>query len=124
MFNYLSRNLTLESLPKGEWRTGEEVVWYEQDHEVIVPKGFQTDLASIPQALRWFVSNDDRRIIRPAIVHDWIYCNRGQVANRRYTRKDADKLFYRTLRAEGVSKGKAKLMYYAVRLGGYFVWRR
>jgi hypothetical protein len=121
MFN--NTKVELESLPNGDWRTLKEVIWYEKDHEIIVPKGFKTDLASIPKLLRWFVSNDDGRIRSPAIVHDWVYYNRGRVGEKLYSRQDADNLFYRTLRFLKVSKGKAKLMYYAVRLGGYFVWR-
>lgn len=122
-FNYLSRNLTLHSLPKGNWKTGEEVCYENDLVEICVPKGFRTDLASIPPALRWFVSNDDRKIIRPAICHDWLY-QQQHVKNRFFSREEADLLFYEMLRVEGMHWFKARMMYYAVRLGGWMAWDR
>lgn len=123
MFNYLSRNLTLTSLPSGEWRTCEEVI-YDNGLVVIgVPKGTVTDLASIPRMLRWFVSNDDRRIIRPAIVHDWLYSRLGEMTDLTFSRSQVDLLFYEMLRVEGIGWVKARLMWLAVRAGGWALWK-
>ena len=120
-FNYMSRNLTLNSLPSGLWKLGEEVIYENGVIEIIVPKGTKTDLASIPDGLKWFISNDDRRIIRPAICHDFLY-SKQHVANRFFSREEADLLFYEMLRVEGMHWFKARMMYYAVRLGGWMAW--
>lgn len=50
-----------------------------------------------------------------AAVHDWLY-RTGLI-----TRRQADAVFYRALRASGVARWRAWLMWAGVRLGG---WRR
>lgn len=120
-FNYLSRNLTLDRIPRGAWRIAELVSYDNGVVSVTVPKGFVTDLASIPKALRWFVSNDDYRVIRPAIIHDWLYL-KHRVDGGSISRAQADLLFYEMLRVEGMGVIKAKLMYAAVRIGGWAAW--
>lgn len=120
-FNYLSRNLTLDRIPKTGWRTREEVKYYNDDVSVTVPKNTFTDLASIPKALRWFVSNDDYRVIRPAIVHDFTYAYH-RVDSGKISRSQADILFYEMLVHEGMSQFKARLMWLGVRAGGWAAW--
>jgi hypothetical protein len=122
MFNDESRNLTMTSLAVGEWRTGEDVVYDNGLIVIGVPKGTLTDLASIPAAFRWLVSNDDRRIIRPAIVHDWLYMLQGKLPAMTLSRSHVDLLFYEMLRVEGMGWWKARMMWAAVRVGGSIAW--
>lgn len=83
--------------------------------EIRVPRGFETDFASIPDMFRWLVDgHGDSR--RPAVIHDYLYKNGiGK-------RKQADGLFYQGLLEEGMPKWKAYLCYMAVRVGGVFSW--
>jgi len=59
------------------------------------------------------VAPDDNFIIRPALLHDFLYHN-----NCFYTRKQADMIFYQTLIENDVPKYKALFMYYIVRMFG------
>ena len=88
----------------------------EDERTIIVPAGFVTDFASIKVLHNAFlfvlfalVSGYGNYA---ATVHDWLYEN-GQL-----NRKDADAVLYRALRAEGVARWRAWLMYAGVRLGG------
>jgi hypothetical protein len=72
-----------------------------------------TDGASIPGIFQPFVGSPyDPAFIKAAIIHDH-YCDR-HVRPWRQTHK----VFYEGLIDQGVSKGKAKTMYFAVLLGG------
>lgn len=39
--------------------------------KITVPKGFKTDLASVPRACWWFIAPFD--VARPGVVHDYLY---------------------------------------------------
>jgi len=41
-------------------------------HVIVVPKGFITDLASIPSAFWWWESPHESTMA-PAIIHDYLY---------------------------------------------------
>ena len=85
----------------------------------VAERGFICDGASIPRIF-WTVMGHpfDYRWRSASILHDWFY-RRGGV-----TRKQADKIFYDGLRYKGVRKTKAWAMYLAVRVGGFFAWRK
>lgn len=137
-FNPESDSLDLKS-QKGQngdnWLLDEQVVYFHPASGVSVcaHKGMLFDLASIPAVLRPFVSNDDRRIHRPAAIHDAMYRQKGLMSGfyengKRYpprilARVQADAIFFDALREEGVSWIKAKLMHLGVRAGGWMVWR-
>ena len=83
---------------------------------IIVPAGFVTDFASIQVLHNAFlfvlfalVSGYGNYA---ATVHDWLYFG-GQVS-----RKEADAVLYRALRAEGVARWRAWLFWAGVRIGG------
>ncbi|MEQ7921128.1 DUF1353 domain-containing protein [Xanthomonas sp. WHRI 1810A] len=94
-----------------------ELVLADDDLQVItVPVGFTTDFASIKVLHNVFlfvlyalVSGYGNYA---ATVHDWLYTT-GQV-----TRKQADAVLYRALRAEGVARWRAWLFWAGVRIGG------
>lgn len=121
-FNYQSRNLVVERLPmKGYRKLGEEVSYDNGSVTVTVPKGYTTDFASIPDLFKWYVNNDDWRIVRPACCHDYMY-ETHQVVGGFISRKQADDLFYEMLRVEGMGWLKARLMWAGVRIGGFIAW--
>lgn len=81
--------------------------------DFFVPAGYQFDGASIPPQFWGLIGEpDDEDFLRAAFVHDYLY-------GRRYNRKIADKIFEKFLIDEGVPRWKAKLMWVAVRLGGF-----
>lgn len=93
------------------------LVLADDDEQVItVPAGFTTDFASIKVLHNAFlfvlfalVSGYGNYA---ATVHDWLYTT-GWV-----TRKQADAVLYRALRAEGVARWRAWLFWAGVRIGG------
>ena len=83
---------------------------------IVVPTGFVTDFASIQVLHNAFlfvlfalVSGYGNYA---ATVHDFLY-SEGQVS-----RKEADAVLYRALRAEGVARWRAYLFWLGVRIGG------
>lgn len=136
-FNPESAELSLVSIRgKGgeDWYLNENVYYFdpESNTSVYVKKGMLTDLASIPGWARFLISNDDYRIRRPAIIHDSIYYTKGKrqpfmtngkcYPSKHIKRKHADQIFYRALLEEGLDTFRAKLMYWAVRIGGKSAW--
>ena len=88
----------------------------EEQRVITVPAGFVTDFASIQVLHNAFlfvlfalVSGYGNYA---ATVHDWLY-EHGSL-----TRKEADAVLYRALRAEGVARWRAWLMWAGVRIGG------
>ena len=88
----------------------------DDERTIIVPSGFTTDFASIKVLHNAFlfvlfalVSGYGNYA---ATVHDWLY-EHGSL-----TRKEADAVLYRALRAEGVARWRAWLFWAGVRIGG------
>lgn len=78
-----------------------------------VPQGFKTDLASIPRPLWSLYSPAKSEYMTASIIHDYLYtCEDG------LSRADADAVFYRVLRYQGVSQYQAYKFYLGVRLFG------
>ncbi|MGE4167841.1 MAG: DUF1353 domain-containing protein [Xanthobacteraceae bacterium] len=105
--------------PQGCERTGICVLTY--DFQYRDPNGLvwqaaasnKTDGASIPPWATPFIGQPfDKMFIKAAAIHDH-YCVR-HVRSWRLTHR----VFYDALIEQGVSQAKAKLMYYAVYLGG------
>ncbi|MBP5971142.1 DUF1353 domain-containing protein [Pseudomonas iridis] len=116
----MSRFVTTLKTEQADRRTYtllDDLVLADDDERVItVPAGFITDFASIKVLHNAFlfvlfalVSGYGNYA---ATVHDWLYEN-GELS-----RKEADAVLYRALRAEGVARWRAWLMYVGVRLGG------
>lgn len=95
----------------------------------VAPKGFMTDLASVPNALQDIYDPDGPWALA-AIIHDIIYQtlkNRRRATddntpfaklNEHHTRLLADRIFLIAMRATGVNIVTQNLFFNAVRLGG------
>jgi hypothetical protein len=83
-----------------------------KDKTVLVPKGQETDLASIPQILQNIIPLVGNHL-QAAIVHDM--CYRSKIG---ISKKDADLMFYDAMRTLGVGWWKAQTMYRAVQMFG------
>lgn len=103
-----------------------------------IPEGYECDGASVPRIL-WSISDltPDGVVRGPATIHDRIYENKGRVAGlsvlengnwsnsiRVFTRKEADQLFRVYMKAAGVNKTTRRRAYWAVRIFGYFAWKK
>jgi len=94
-----------------------EAITYElsDGSKLNVPVGFPTDGATVPWMLRWWFPQMGR-YTRASVAHDYLY------DNRLGDRKVADQEFLKWMLEDNVPKWKAKLFYYAVRLGGKRWW--
>lgn len=106
---------------------------------ITVPKGFTTDLASIP-SFAWPFLPADGPWLKAAVVHDFLYktCGRGQWQHQPYgftrkdcvpdkdcyTRKEADGILRDAMADRGVGPTKAGIIYTAVRWFGRGGWGR
>lgn len=85
---------------------------------IVVPAGYLSDLASVPRLARRLVDANHPTTRRPAVLHDYIYTDQTQ----RFTKGQADRIFYDCLLEEGTAKPLAWLMWKAVQLGGRGNW--
>lgn len=109
--------LKTEQTDRRTYTLVDDLVLVDEDERTItVPAGFVTDFASIKVLHNAFlfvlfalVSGYGNYA---ATVHDWLYFS-GQLS-----RKEADAVLYRALRAEGVARWRAWLFWAGVRIGG------
>ena len=109
--------LKTEQTDRRTYKLLDDLVLADDDQRtIIVPAGFVTDFASIQVLHNAFlfvlfalVSGYGNYA---ATIHDWLYFS-GQVS-----RKDADAVLYRALRAEGIARWRAWLFWAGVRIGG------
>jgi len=85
----------------------------------VVPRWFETDFASIPRFARVLIPKLGRHN-KAAVIHDYIY----QSDRLLISRKKADQCFLAGMTDLGVAKWKRTLMYWAVRIGGFFAWTK
>jgi hypothetical protein len=116
MSDGFSGPLDLRAHKPGEWVVISPIHYKSRDRIVYgIPKGFITDLASIPVILRpLFNQNDASR--KAAVLHDSRYCV------KRGLRKDADDLFLEALERSGVGFLRRWALYAGVRAGGWVYW--
>lgn len=100
------------------WRFGAPLVWEDGAETITVPRGFITDLASIPHLIDWLPDLDPNGLSRrPAALHDWLYGG-----DRRQGKDFADSTLRRALIAEGMSNVGAFEYWYAVSKFGRAAW--
>lgn len=79
-----------------------------------VPKGFKSDMASVPRFL-WPLLPPHGRVKKAAILHDWLY------SQPKIDRAFADLLFLEAMKSDGVPWLQRWAMYLGVRaFGGFF----
>lgn len=108
--------LELIALPQpDEWKLGTDLVWQDYEYgKLVVPAGFQTDLASTPYHI-----GDDGLSRRPGAMHDWLY---GSREGRMFGKTFADRFLRDSLRAEGASFRLAWTFYLGVHWFGLNSW--
>lgn len=80
-----------------------------------IPKGFITDLASVPRVLKNIVNSYGKNYTRGAVVHDYLYSVGYKLG---ISRLEADNIFLEIMKERGVGFIKRQMMYRAVRLFG------
>lgn len=108
--------LDLRAVGKKDWLLLADLTYKYRGITLTIPKGFVSDLASIPMGFRWLLPVNDRHR-EPAVVHDYLY--RTQAT----TREDADAIFYTAMIEAGVPAWKRHLIIAGVRAGGWAAWR-
>lgn len=83
------------------------------DEILIIPKNFETDLASIPRIF-WPIMNPSySEIMGPAILHDFLYHN-----PLFYSRYDSDLIFYDAMINNDMGIIESNIVYFSVRIFG------
>ena len=101
----------------GLWKLCDNMIVHIDNKYHAVPKGFKTDLASIPRPLWWMYAPSDYDSIASAVLHDWHYC-----CSKGVSRLDADNIFYAGLRAQGMPHMRASIYYMGVRALGWMFY--
>ena len=84
---------------------------------ISVPLSFETDFASVPRLPVVFDLLGDYGQAA-SVIHDYLYST-GCLA-----RSDADRVFYNALRASGIARWRAWLLWVGVRIGGHWFYLR
>ena len=99
---------------------------------ITVPRGFVTDLASIPRPV-WSFFPPDGPWVKGAVVHDFLYFTqgtgvwyqrRGVVRAKPYSRAEADHILREAMADRGIGAWAQFVIWSAVRLGGWIGWAR
>jgi hypothetical protein len=111
--------IKIEKVSKREYKLLEDVTVSTLGYRITVKKGLVSDGASVPKVF-WNIigSPFTGAYTLPALVHDALYMSEA------VDRSEADAIFFDLMEQSGVSFLKRYVMYYAVRVGGYFVWNK
>lgn len=119
MSRFLSRLAiqVADDTDNGQWVLVESLI-YESDLAkctIVVPKGFQTDLASVPRLPVIFLLTGNTSN-EAAAVHDFLY------SSHQVTREIADGILREASAVTGVPSWRRWAMWAGVRLGGTSHW--
>lgn len=117
-----NKEVVLQSIPGNRLKIVYEYfqIYLPEFGTLEVPSGFRTDGASIPRFFWTLIGGPFGPYVDAAVVHDYFYAT----PDYDYTREEVDWMFYRIMQDIGISNVRAKLMYWAVRVGGRFGWNR
>lgn len=108
--------------------------------KLTIPAGFDFDLASVPRIF-WTATGitPDRLRWTAPLIHDFLYEYKGVLplqsyqvwdteingwihSKRIWTKRNADRMFCRLMREDGISWRKRRMAYRAVQIGGHWAW--
>lgn len=94
-------------------------------HIIKVPKGFETDFASIPKFL--FFLPYWSKYNKSPVLHDWLYHSK-KIQGEKISRKQVDDIFLEAMLTEWQYRRERHIVawieYLAVRMFGWLVWKR
>jgi hypothetical protein len=115
------------------WALSEDITFSTDDGpaKITVPRGFVTDLTSIPR-LVWTVLPPDGPWVKAAIIHDFLYATAGDgIMWKRapsidpvtvYDRAQADRILLEAMVNRYIPPLPRTIIYLAVRIGGCLGW--
>lgn len=114
-----TKPLVLKVLENGtKYELMEEFEYYleeDKEYKITIPKGFITDLASVPRILYTLIPPFGR-YSKSCVLHDYLCCLFFQ---NKITRKRADYIFKESMQAVGVKKRYIYTLYFGVRLWAF-----
>lgn len=132
---FKTNNVLLETYREREFRLQDSVVYTGEHDLILVPQGFVTDFASVPQFIQWLIPSYGKYTLA-AIVHDYlcVQLNEYHADPENYRRgtgeivsvvpqinsRDTDGIFRRIMRELGVPPVRRWLMWTGVRWGALF----
>ena len=108
---FIAGDIVVKQIGDRDFELVEPIEYAGMKERFIVPKGFQTDLASVPRPFVWLLPRYGR-YTRAAILHDYLWRNTSTVG---VSRADADGIFRRAMRELGVPFLRRWMMWAAVR---------
>lgn len=93
----------------------------------VIPRGFETDGASVPRPLWWLYPPFGQDYEPAAILHDYLYAHAEQYPGSdqgHLSRGEADALFLEAMAALGYRASGRRVIHAAVRAGGWKAWNR
>ena len=109
-----SGDVVVRRLDDEFWAVEEPLVYRGRRDRFTIPAGFRTDFASVPRIVVWLIPRFGR-YTAAAILHDWL-CTVG-IETGQVTSREADGLFRRVMREQGVPVVRRWLMWAGVRWG-------
>lgn len=91
----------------------------ETEQQVVIPKGFVTDLASVPRAF-WVALPPCEKYTPATVLHDYLYW----VQDSSCDRECADKTLLLAMKEAGVGWATRHSIYTGARLGGKSAWAK
>jgi hypothetical protein len=88
-----------------------------ESKDIIVPKGFLTDFASVPIPIRSIIPKWGK-YGRAAVIHDWLYYE----GNKGGTKEFADQVLLEAMEISGVNSFVRTIIFKAVDWFGMFAW--
>lgn len=109
--------LTVTKIGERTWKVEREFTYYigreDSLESITVPKGFETDFASVPRGL-WNIFPPDGLYTQSAVLHDFL-CK-----TKPFSQKRIDYIFYEAMEVLKVPQWKRWIMYWAVRIWHLF----
>ena len=121
--DYFPLPLDLREIGDGKWQLLRNYIYQDDKHgKITVPKGFVTDLYSIPKIVRSLVSKIQNSN-GSAVIHDYLYTSQFFGKDGR---KEADGVLARAMKYHWcpVSWWQRRKIMLGLKLGGYFVYKR
>jgi len=107
------------------WVLDHEITYIWRGRTITIPKGYMTDLASVPFFIRPII-NSYGNFNFAALCHDYIYGYQGVLPNGdMFSRADADRMLFDRMVIDGTQIRTAMVMWLAVRVwvGNYPCFR-
>ncbi|MDP9420906.1 MAG: DUF1353 domain-containing protein [Actinomycetota bacterium] len=110
---FIDKDIEVRARGPTHWEVLKAIRYHGREEGFIVHAGFETDFASVPRGLVWLIPKYGR-FTAAAILHDFLW---AQCRDGRFNWFDADGIFRRAMREDGVPFAHRWLMWGAVRLG-------